>query len=78
MLENMNTEIRKQVAQMIDFNHKAFSWQLEQADKFNKQLREQTDAAVKFSMDSAKVSVDSFLAAQRAVLDAMTPENNAN
>lgn len=72
MFDKMNTEIRKQVAQMIDFNHKALSWQLDQADKLNKQVREQADATVKFTMDSAKVSVDSFLAAQRAVLDAMT------
>jgi len=74
MLDTMNTEIHKQAAKMIDFNQKAMKWQLDQAERLTSQLRTNSDAAIQISMESTKAAVDSVLAAQRAILDAVAPK----
>lgn len=73
MFDQMQQEMVKQGRRALEMNQKMMSWQLEQAEKAVSQWRSQEQSATKLMLDSARIGMDSLLAAQRATLDAMVP-----
>ena len=77
MDNTLHSEMRRQAGALNDLNHELLTNQLQQGIKLQQQLQVQNEAIAKFTAGSAKTGMDSMLAAQSAMLDAMLPAPKA-
>jgi len=73
----MFEEMIKQGEQVAKFNQNLVSWQMEQIEKTQEQLKAQTEAMMTFTMNSVRIGMDGALSAQQVMLDAFRPGASA-